>query len=281
MLLCSCTVLWLSLAPERFPLQANTFRHAAGTAGKQKWSLILPSSARVSELTYVTIIGTRYPELDNSQNEIIQFGNYLQAEQCTRGGFLPIFWDATFSYLHASTDIGEVVDWIKGKFVVATKGDLAVLHNRNKMVNAFSTTEWVSGSGGTIISRSVTSCAGMTAYLVLLAQTRVGFLAVDEEKASVNFQHKNRRHKRKKLARATVALVRAQQICFIMGPLDMWVGRGSHYHRLFAGTPHPNDRGGFAQWFGGCSLITTLCLVPCLLGAYGGGQAFQLDALTE
>ena len=27
------------------------------------------------------------------------------------------------------------------------------------------------------------------------------------------------------------------------------------YH---AGTPHPNDRGGFAQWFGGCSLITTL-----------------------
>ena len=30
--------------------------------GKQKWSLILPSSARVSELTYNTIIGTRYPE---------------------------------------------------------------------------------------------------------------------------------------------------------------------------------------------------------------------------
>ena len=27
------------------------------------------------------------------------------------------------------------------------------------------------------------------------------------------------------------------------------------YH---AGTPHPNDRGGFTQWFGSCSLITTL-----------------------
>ena len=27
------------------------------------------------------------------------------------------------------------------------------------------------------------------------------------------------------------------------------------YH---AGTSHPNDRGGFVQWFGGCSLITTL-----------------------
>ena len=69
---CCCAaiaVLWMALAPERFPLQADTFSCAAGTAGKQRWSLILPSSARVSELTYVTIIGTRYPELDNFQNE--------------------------------------------------------------------------------------------------------------------------------------------------------------------------------------------------------------------
>ena len=72
--------------------------------------------------------------------------------------------------------IGQVVDWIKGKFVVATKSDLTVLHNRNKMVNAFSTTKWVSNSDRTIISRSVTSCAGITAYLVL-AQTRVAFLS--------------------------------------------------------------------------------------------------------
>ena len=64
---CCCAalaVLWLAIAPEKFPLQAVTFCSAAGTAGKQKWALILPSSARVSELTYVTIVGTRYPELD-------------------------------------------------------------------------------------------------------------------------------------------------------------------------------------------------------------------------
>ena len=98
---CCIAVLWLALAPERFPLQADTFSCAAGTAGKQKWSLILPSSARVSELTYVTIIGARYPELDTVQNDIIQFGNYLQAEQCTRDGFLPIFWDCAIQ-LHQS-----------------------------------------------------------------------------------------------------------------------------------------------------------------------------------
>ena len=215
-------LLWLALAPERFPLQADTFSRAAGIAGKQKWSLILPSSARVSELTYVTIIGTRYPELDNLQNDVIQFGNYLQAEQCTRGGFLPIFWDAPYSYINASTDIGEVVDWIKSKFLVAKEGDLAVLHNRNKMVNAFATTEWVSGSGGAIISRSVTSCAGMTAYLVLLAQTRVGFLSGGRGKSFHQLTRQEQAaQKEEAYARATVALTRAQQICIIMGPLDM------------------------------------------------------------
>ena len=152
---CCCAaiaVLWLALAPEKFPLQADTFSCAAGTAGKQKWSLILPSSARVSELTYVTIVGTRYPELDTFQIDIIQFGNYLQGEQCTRGGFLPIFWDAEYSYIHASTDIGEVVDWIRGKFLVTKEGNkyLAVLHNRNKMVNAFASTEWVAGLDGAV-----------------------------------------------------------------------------------------------------------------------------------
>ena len=120
--------------------------------------------------------------------------------------------------------LGEVVDWIRSKFTV-TKDEnknLAVLHNRNKMVNAFATTEWVAGSDGAVLSRSVTSCAGMTAYLVLLAQTKVGFLSGGRGK---NFRlltpHKQDARKEEAFARATVALTRAQQICLIMGPLDM------------------------------------------------------------
>ena len=124
--------------------------------------------------------------------------------------------------INASTDIGEVVDWIKSKFLVAKEGDLAVLHNRNKMVNAFASTEWVAGSGGAVISRSVTSCAGMTAYLVLLAQTRVGFLSGGQ---GISFHQltpqEQAAQKEEAFARATVALTRAQQICLIMGPLDM------------------------------------------------------------
>ena len=68
------------------------------------------------------------------------------------------------------------MDWIKGKFLVTKEGNkyLAVLHNRNKMVNAFASTEWVAGSEGAVLSRSVTSCAGMTAYLVFAGTNQSG-----------------------------------------------------------------------------------------------------------
>ena len=90
------------------------------------------------------------------------------------------------------------------------------------MVNAFASTEWVAGSDGAVISRSVTSCAGMTAYLVLLAQTRVGFLSAGRGKSFHQLtQQEQAAQKEEAYARATVALTRAQQICLIMGRLDM------------------------------------------------------------
>ena len=141
------------------------------------------------------------------------------------------------------------MDWITDKFVVANKGDLAVLHNRNKMVNAFANTEWVSGSGGAIMWRSVTSCAGMTAYLVLLAQTRVGFLSGGRGKSFHQLPPQEQAAQREEAyARATVALTRAQQICFIMGPLDMrgLVGAGTiigclKYGACFSGLDDQDD----------------------------------------
>ena len=76
-------------------------------------------------------------------------------------------------------------------------------------------------SGGAIISRIITCCAGMTAYLVLLAQTRVGFLSGGRGKSFYQLPPQEQAAQREEAyARATVALTRAQQI-FIMGPLDM------------------------------------------------------------
>ena len=82
-------VLWMGLHQEKFPLLATTLQAAAGVSGSQRWALILPSSARVSLVTYTAVIAVRYPELDNVQNDLVCFGNYLLGEQATIKWGLP------------------------------------------------------------------------------------------------------------------------------------------------------------------------------------------------
>ena len=103
-LLCSDCSMMAGAGPRKIPV-------ASGHLGKQKWSLILQA-------------------VQGSLSS-------------TRGGFVPIFWNAPYSYIHASTDIGEVENWITDKFLVHKKVNLAVLDNGNKIVNAFTNMERV------------------------------------------------------------------------------------------------------------------------------------------
>ena len=71
-----------------------------------------------------------------------------------------------------------MVEWISQQLPLEAgeNGCLAVLYNRNDMAGALNSSEWVANSKGRVISRGVTSCAGLTAQHVLLAQTKIGFL---------------------------------------------------------------------------------------------------------
>ena len=53
---------------------ADSLQCASRLSGRQRWGLILPSSARVSHLTYQTVIQVRYPELVKRNNGGWQFG---------------------------------------------------------------------------------------------------------------------------------------------------------------------------------------------------------------
>ena len=79
--------------------------------------------------------------------------------------------------MHAVSDIGAMVDWLQEQVDLGaeSKDNLAVLRNQNGCVDL----ECMPGSLSLSkkSSRSVTSCAGMTAYMVILAQTRIGFLS--------------------------------------------------------------------------------------------------------
>ena len=76
------------------------------------------------------------------------------------------------------------------------------------MACALNSSDWVVNSKGRVISRGVTSCAGMTAQHVLLAQTKIGFLTGGR---GYNFQELSADEKQSQreeaFARATVAFM--------------------------------------------------------------------------
>lgn len=95
---------------------ATALAEAAGVMGRRQWALILSSSARVSQITYKTVFAVRYPELDSKGTDEVHFGTYLADQQATVGGFLPMFWKAHFSPVHASADLSLMVDWITAHY---------------------------------------------------------------------------------------------------------------------------------------------------------------------
>ena len=220
-------ILWMGLRGEREGLPsmlATSFAEAAGVSGRQKWGLVLSSSARVFQVTYQTVVGVRYPELVTFNGTQWKFGKYVPQERPLRGGFLPIFWDVPRANIHAVEDIGAVVDWLteRCEFQADAKSNLAVLHHRNDMTNLFRASNWVSSSHDSIVSRGVTTCAGMTAHTVLLAQTKVGFLTGGRKKSFLMLPEDEQMVQLEEAyARAIVAITRARSLCLIMGPLDM------------------------------------------------------------
>ena len=90
------------------------------------------------------------------------------------------------------------------------------------MTNLFRASNWVSSSHDSIVSRGVTTCAGMTAHTVLLAQTKAGFLTGGRKKSFLLLSEDEQMVQLEEAyARATVAITRARSLCLIMGPLDM------------------------------------------------------------
>ena len=115
--------------------------------------------------------------------------------------------------MHAVSDIGALVEWLQANIEVGhdSTDNLAVLHNQNRMVEEFGLRAWVAQSKRQVISRSVTSCAGMTAFMVVVAQTKVGFLTAGRGQRFRGLPEEERHTQEEETyARATVALTRAK-----------------------------------------------------------------------
>ena len=92
-----------------------------------------------------------------------------------------------------------------------------------------------------VISRSVTSCTGMTAHMVVVAQTKIGFLTGGRGQKFRDLAEEERRTQEEEAyARATVALTRAHKMCVIFCPLDMkgLIGAATVMGSLMYGASH-------------------------------------------
>ena len=185
MLLCpvkraALAALWASYNVQESGLSvASSLGEVAGLEGRHQWGLILPSSAQVSLVTYQTVIAVRYPDLVHIDSGEVSYGMFFSADPGQAGGFLPIVWDVPGTDMEAADAIKVVTGYLREKFEFGTEAadSLTVLHNRTNMVRVFGNSVTVKNSGGETRTRCVTSCAGSTAFLSVVAQTRRGFLS--------------------------------------------------------------------------------------------------------
>ena len=199
-----------------------------------------------------------------------------------RGGFLPVFYDVPSADTHAVENIGAVVEWLTERctFHADAKSSLTVLHNRNDMTNLFRASNWVSESKDSIVSRGVTTCAGMTAHtVIILAQTRVGFLTGDRKKSFLDLpQDEQTLQLEKAYARATVAITRARHfaLSWALSTVSVITGSPELLLRMWY-DPIRSLRRPFFLAFVSCSCHTACVLMKLESDTGRGCQSRQED----
>ena len=85
----------------------------------------------------------------------------LRKPHCKVGFYLSL--ECAKKHMHAVSDVWNIGEWLQEHIVFGQNSadNLAVLHNQNHMVHEFGLSAWITQSGRQVISRSVTSCAGI------------------------------------------------------------------------------------------------------------------------
>ena len=138
-------------------------------------------------------------------------------------GFLPIVWEVPGTDMEAADAVAVVTKYLRTLFEFRPDAaeSLTVLHNRTNMVRVFGNSVTVKNSEGETRTRCVTSCAGSTSYMSVVAQTRRGFLSGGSASQTKNMTDQEKEIQLEEAyARATVALTRARRLCVLLCPLD-------------------------------------------------------------
>ena len=209
-----------TLLPMAGDIQAVLNSHTAGVGDIHAWGLMLPSSSRVSPVTYHSVVAVRYPDLCRFINDMWELGSFASGGTPDRPpGFQFVLWDtnARINGLVATdleTLVSEVLapfptnaGFANGLFVMTTATDHKNNLNRSGLKKEYARTLRV---------ETIANSAGGTAQVAIVAQPTIGFLNTKYYSNGSPTEDTE-----DCLGRITVGLTRAKSLTVLVSSLDM------------------------------------------------------------
>ena len=210
----------VTLLPMASDLQATLNSETSGVANLHAWGLVLPSSSRVSPVTYHSVVAVRYPMLCRQIDDMWELGSFASGGVPNRPpGFQLVLWD-TNPQLNGlvAADLEAVVSrlilnfpthacYADGLFVMTTATD----HKNNLNRAALK-----KNNPRSLRVETIANSAGGTAQVAVVAQPSIGFL-----NGRFNRDGTPTEDTEDCLGRITVGLTRSKSVTVLVSPLDM------------------------------------------------------------
>ena len=210
----------VTLLPMAGDIQAVLNSQTAGVSDIHAWGLMLPSSSRVSPITYHSVVAVRYPDLCRFINSAWELGSFASGGIPSKPlGFQFVLWDtnARINGLVAvdlETLVSQVLSdyppnagFANGLFVMTTATD----HKNNLNSSALK-----KNYARTLRVETIANSAGGTAEVAIVAQPSTGFLNTRFYPDGTPTEDTE-----DCLGRITVGLTRSKSLTLLVSPLDM------------------------------------------------------------
>ena len=209
-----------TLLPMAGDVQAVLNSQTAGVSDIHAWGLMLPSSSRVSPVTYHAVVAVRYPNLCRKINGLWELGSFASGGLPDKPpGFQLVLWDtnARINGLVATdleTLVSEVLSpfphnagFADGLFTMTTATD-----HKNNLNRSVLKRDYVR----TLRVETIANSAGGTAQVSIVAQPSIGFLNTKYYSNGSPTEDTE-----DCLGRITVGLTRSKSLTLLVSPLDM------------------------------------------------------------
>ena len=209
-----------TLLPMAGDLQAVLNSETAGISSIHSWGLMLPSSSRVSPVTYHAVVAVRYPNLCRLVNEMWELGSFASGGLPDRPpGFQLVLWDTDSKITglvaadletivgHIIPDFSGNVEFADGLFVMTTATDHENNLNRSGLKR---------DNARQLRVETIANSAGGTAQVAIVAQPSTGFL-----NGRFYADKSPTEDTEDRLGRITVGLTRSKSLTVLVSPLDM------------------------------------------------------------